>query len=187
MVFAGSRLEWAFFIDVWHRGCTQVAMARTVINIHASTGPSSSMSQRTCQGLCAAGIVITVIVSIMLVVTLRFGSVWTAVAYLAGERLLVSPGAEQLVIGRDGEMVSLIARVYNTSDKPVELAGASATCTCAVVSGLPLQIPENEARDVRIMVHLKRQTSGIRQRVVLFTDRIDRPRLEVTFVSQIQN
>lgn len=107
----------------------------------------------------------------------RYGSIDVAVASMRGESIVVraiSKTETRDARGRPKLEFSLAVR--NLSGRPVRLVGGTATCTCAAIGSLPLEIPALGERAVIVTL-----SSGIdgafpkAQRVMLFTDNSDMP------------
>jgi hypothetical protein len=83
-----------------------------------------------------------------------FGSVPGALAHFRGERVSIAPRLVDVGVGARGESLEVSVTLTNWTDKPIQLFGGTADCSCTVLDDLPLTIPANESRSVSVRVSL---------------------------------
>jgi hypothetical protein len=83
-----------------------------------------------------------------------FGSVPAAVAFFRGERVSVEPRLLDVGEGAVGEARDVSVTLTNWTDRPIQLFGGTADCSCSVLHDLPLTIPAKESRTVRVHMRL---------------------------------
>lgn len=103
------------------------------------------------------------------------------VARLRGQPVAVSPFTTDLGSRPVGEVVVFQLSVANHSGKEVRLVGGSASCSCAVLDELPLDIPAGERRDVSVRAAFKGTPGRFQHEVMLYTDHQDQVQLVARF------
>jgi hypothetical protein len=96
-----------------------------------------------------------------------FGSVPAAIAYFRGERISVEPYVVDVGEGSAGELREVFVTLTNWTNKPVQLFGGTADCSCTVLQDLPMTIPAKESRSFTVQVRLM-GTSGAFTRKAAF-------------------
>jgi hypothetical protein len=98
----------------------------------------------------------------------QYGSLGAALAHLRGDPLV--PDSYSKSVGDIREGVNVSFRLTNTTRKPIELLGANTSCTCTVVSGLPVTIPAGGAYLLGVTVNPKEDVKPADARIRIFTD-----------------
>lgn len=98
-----------------------------------------------------------VVLSVLLVVAIlgamlawasfRTGSVGAALAYLGGRTVYASP--QKLVLSGSGSGAREVT-LLNLSDRPIQVVGYNATCSCVKISGLPLKLGPRAVQSVSV-------------------------------------
>ncbi len=96
-----------------------------------------------------------------------FGSMPAALAYLRGERVSIDPRLVDVGEGPRGEARDVTVTLMNWTDRPVQLFGGTADCSCTVLHDLPVTIPAKESRSVSVQVRLS-GSPGVFTRKVAF-------------------
>ena len=92
------------------------------------------------------------------------------VARLRGQPVSVAPFVTDLGTKPVGESTVFALTVANHSDRDVRLIGGSASCSCAVLGELPLDIPAGEQREVSVRAAFKGTPGRFQHEVTLYTD-----------------
>ena len=75
------------------------------------------------------------------------------------------------------ELVSLDVALRNNLHTPVKIYGATASCACTAINGLPVRLLPGEYRTVPVQIKSRKRAETIRVPVVLFTDSKESPRV----------
>lgn len=103
---------------------------------------------------------------------LQYDPAWRVVAKLTGNEIWVDdPNVELGVVPADGKL-SKAVRVRNYSNNKVEIVGASVSCGCTSVRGLPLQLDQSEVAEIPLDIDLasRRESGKFTERVVLIVN-----------------
>jgi hypothetical protein len=135
----------------------------------------------------AFGVGATVLFSVLLLGTLYvcFGSIPAATAYFRGERITIWPLIVHLDPGKKDDVQNVTIEVYNWTASPVRLIGGSFDCACSVVEDLPVEIPAQESRAVRISVQLAANPGGFVRRADFLVDDHGLKRVNFTLTGRI--
>jgi len=123
---------------------------------------------------------------------LRFGSVGAGFAYLGGERVIISPRTASCSFRQIGGTMTvpgsaLDFQIHNATDEPVQLIGATSSCSClSVVSGIPTLIPPAGVATISAVVNKSRVPSSRNVRLAVLTDSPESPTLDVSVSIQVQ-
>jgi hypothetical protein len=113
----------------------------------------------------------TLIVSVVaLGLVLWHGSLRSALAHIRGETIVVNPGVVELGNGKAGEVRMVSLELTNYHEKPVRIVGGTSDCSCIATQDLPMDIPVNESRTIRVQVKFTGTPGVIRRRFSLFAD-----------------
>jgi hypothetical protein len=113
-----------------------------------------------------------------------FGSVPVALRYLRGERLILEPSEIRIDRPKNGGSVTVEALVSNMSDRPVNLMGANASCSCVVTSRLPAIVEPGGQFKLPITVNVT-PDKIVDETIVLFTDHPNHVRLSVRVMAAL--
>jgi len=109
---------------------------------------------------------------------IRFGSPWLAISYLKGERLIAQRSLLMLDEGRAGEEREVEFTVRNIGNSPARIVGANYTCACVLTDRLPVSIPGNDTRKLKLKARY--QASGnLFQTINYYTDCLTQPILQI--------
>ncbi len=112
------------------------------------------------------------LVALALSAHVAFGSIRAGLNWLHGRHLfLENPVGEAWISSEYAEKpVQLEFKVVNSSPKDVAIIGASSTCSCSIVNGLPLRVPAHGTAYGVLTVHLSSPGEGRSGTIDLFTD-----------------
>lgn len=99
-----------------------------------------------------------------------FGSASSAVAYLRGDRLIPDAFAKSFGTVSKSEQPSVEFLLRNFTKQPIKVLGSDSSCTCLVVSDLPLIIPPNGRAILRVSTRAKTGSRPYSERVRVLTD-----------------
>lgn len=116
---------------------------------------------------------------------ITFGSISTALAFTAGQRLVLDPSIVAFGQVDVGSEATVEVGLINLTGHPVRLLGAQSSCTCAVASGLPATVPPSGRHPIRVTVRGGTRQGDIAEAVSIFTDCKDEPRLALRVVGRI--
>jgi uncharacterized protein (DUF58 family) len=115
--------------------------------------------------------VILVLSTLIAVLALRFGSLSAAVAYMSGERLLVTPQTLELEALREDERREVRFELTNLSDRVARIQGASTSCGCILVKqAFPFDLAPGECRPLTLTVHSAGNTDELHHSLTLYSD-----------------
>jgi hypothetical protein len=89
------------------------------------------------------------------------------------------------VSGRSGTTHSLTIRLYNHSDTALTIVGGTSDCACIATDDLPLAIPGQSHRDVRVRIRLTGTTGKFSRRFRFFTGGTELQSLTVAVTGNI--
>ena len=116
---------------------------------------------------------------------LAFGSVPAALAYFRGERVSVTPRLVDVGAGVGGETRRVSVTVTNWTDRPVQLFGGTADCSCTVLHDLPVTIPPREARSVAVEMRLPGTPGQFTRKAAFLIDEGGLRRLDFRLTGEI--
>ncbi|MBI2805192.1 MAG: DUF1573 domain-containing protein [Planctomycetes bacterium] len=96
--------------------------------------------------------VFAISISLYAIAFAGYGSIPAAIAHLRGERISVQPRLADVGTGTLGDQREAEIDVTNWTEHPIRLIGGTADCSCTVLGDLPLTIPPNETRTVKVDV-----------------------------------
>jgi hypothetical protein len=114
----------------------------------------------------------------------RFGSPVAALAYLGGNRILVSPGTH-VFFGKDDEECRVTLTFQNATGKTVRIVGATATCACVAAEGVPTELPPGLSREIHAVFRISSKRSGVWQRLSFITDSPEVPYVAVRLCGRV--
>ncbi|MBY0232120.1 MAG: DUF1573 domain-containing protein [Gemmataceae bacterium] len=82
-----------------------------------------------------------------------YGSLGAALAHLRNEPVGLSPSVVDFGSSPAGERIAAEVEIRNHGSEPLRLVGATIDCSCAVLDGLPQEIPAGGS--TRLTVHLR--------------------------------
>ena len=107
-----------------------------------------------------------------------FGSVYHGWLYATGVRVVVEPTVMTIADAKVGDSTEATFLVYNLTSEPVRVLGAMSSCSCVSVNNeLPLLVPPNGRRQLRVGVEAVSMREGEVQRAVYYTDHPGAPRI----------
>jgi hypothetical protein len=101
---------------------------------------------------------------------LKFGSIEAALAFVAGDRLLISTQTQSVGDLLPGQRSTVEFRLTNLSNAPVIVVGARVSCVCVSVQELPLAVPRSETRRLAIVVRAPAKQGLISENIQLYTN-----------------
>ena len=116
----------------------------------------------------------------------RFGSVAAGIDYLAGKRILAEASERDFGVVPVGGEATARFRMSNLTGRPVVVLGGKTSCTCAMVTGLPLTIPPRGGADLTVVVR-DRPGQGaheVAENILLYTDSPDQPSVDLKVVGR---
>jgi len=131
-----------------------------------------------------AGVVVLVCGAIGLA-HVSFGSIPAAIAYFRGERVSVEGGVVDIGSGASGESREGFVTLTNWTDRPVQVFGGTANCSCTVLGDLPVTIASMTSCKISIRVQLKGTPGVFTRRVSFAIDDNGFKRVEVPVTGQI--
>jgi hypothetical protein len=82
-----------------------------------------------------------------------FGAVYIGFAVTREPRLLsVDPSPKFVCSARQGDLITAMFRVTNPRKEPIKILGASTSCSCTVVDGLPVSLPPGNFGMIRLRI-----------------------------------
>ena len=136
------------------------------------------IERKTTSWLMLTFICTNIIVALVLVFAMMwFGSLASALAYLAGERLIVDTRSKSFGTIEMGKGATLTFHVTNYSGRPITILGSESSCSCVVTSDLPKRILPGERGDLRIDFRNRSLSGWISERATFFTDNPSQTRL----------
>ncbi len=102
-----------------------------------------SVSSRRVRSEVAVSLLMTLLpvavigVILMIVATIRYGTLPNAIDAIRGETLIARPQSRFFGILRPGQKIEAEYSLTNLSSRSVRLLGSRTTCTCTVTSPLP--------------------------------------------------
>jgi hypothetical protein len=93
-------------------------------------------------------------VLIALICVFYFGSVYTALAYIRGERLFLRPRVATLENCEKNTTQTATFEMYNYTGRTINLLKSSSNCSCVFTTDLPIEIPSGESRQVSFKVEI---------------------------------
>jgi len=132
--------------------------------------------------LLTAGMVCIGLVILLVVARYRYGSIDGMLAYLAGAPLLVDSSARSFGRIPAASKTRLSFVITNPGIRPVKILGYSSSCTCAMVTGLPLTIIPSGRRTIEVRISAKSKVGDYDEVATLFLDDPDHKtmRLRIT-------
>lgn len=100
----------------------------------------------------------------------HFGSLAAAIASARGEHLLADSRARDVGVIPAGSRLAIRFTLTNLTVRPINLLGASTSCSCAIVGDLPATIGAAEAGTIQVEVTAPKECSSFSGMVTLFTD-----------------
>lgn len=92
----------------------------------------------------------------------KTGSLAASFAYLRGASIYTAP---EITIARDGS--AQLLSIYNTSSRPLRIAGYKVSCPCLSLSGLPAEILPWHRKEVSVMAE---SPSGDDVKLIIFVE-----------------
>lgn len=123
----------------------------------------------------------------------RFGSASAGFKYIAGDRVLITPSSYDFYVGGEPNPTAknhevFPFRVHNCTERPVKVLGTStATCTCAVASGVPTTIEPRESGTISLTLRPRAIGTNRAARVHLLTDSPAAPTITASIVFHHQD
>lgn len=133
---------------------------------------------RPAAGLVVASAGVAVVLVVLTTIgTIIYGSLAAAWAHLRGEPVALKPAYIDLGTARPGEIHEHTITIMNYDSQPVKVFGGTTDCSCSTTPDLPVEVPPQEFRTVRISVRLPSSASrGMFTRVAdLITDHPRQP------------
>ena len=146
-----------------------VLIALAIFRPRPFAGPTLSPQARPAVAAMAGALALILLGSIGLMAYWNVGAEGL-VARLRGQTLTVGPSLSELGTKPAGESVVFPVTVTNYSDHEVSLVGGAASCSCAVVSELPLAIPAGANREVPVRATFKGSPGRFQHEVLLYTN-----------------
>lgn len=177
-----------FSVNPWLTSAVDAILA---VGLMFCTGPAGGPEPESVTGVrravrwAAAGAVVAGCG--LLVASHEFGPVRAWVAVAASR-----PGLDytsRIDAGKfppDGRRVEVSARFRNDSDRPVRFVGKQTSCSCVTVAEVPAEVPVGEGASVRLAVKYDGRPRPISERVLLFTDNPDTPRVRITVTGEVR-
>ena len=100
-------------------------------------------------------------------------------AYLRGDALIVSPASIDLGRIPPAERQDFEISVKNIASRPIKIVGASSTCTCLAIDGLPKTIAAGQSVTLKARVVAPRDKPEFAQVLTYYTDSPESPKLAV--------
>ena len=117
---------------------------------------------------------------------LRLGSASDAVAYLRGDRILVSPQNPNVGEGQDGETKQTLIRLRNLTGRPLVITGGSTSCTCVYKERYPIRLDTGKSFEMTVSVRLSDRPGMFPQLLVLYTDDAKQPEIPLRIVGRVR-
>jgi len=131
--------------------------------------------------LTTAGLTLVILAFTGSVAAFRFGSLANALAFVRGERLLLSrPAMGPADASTDGR-ITLRYEITNLTGRPIQLVGSRSSCSCTVVGDLPATIADRETFAIPIGVTLPEPPKRASGTVTLFTGDPEYPEVKLAF------
>ena len=105
----------------------------------------------------------------------RFGTISAGLAYLSGNRVLLSTNAIALGQVTEGTKVSATLSVSNAGNHVVKVLGGHGSCSCMILTGLPFDLAPGESHSLAIEVDTKNKQGDLDLSVDLFTNDRNQP------------
>lgn len=118
--------------------------------------------------ICGGALIATIGASWL---TIQYGSLDVAAAYLRGENLVFSPRAIDVGTARPGERREYLLRLINLSEERVSVIGVQTSCRCVAPSGsLPFEIAGHASHSLPVNVIFVGKGDELVQTVTVFSD-----------------
>ncbi len=112
----------------------------------------------------------------------RFGSVSSALGFLAGDRLVPDAYSKDFGTAKAREDAWVTFNLTNYSNRTIRVVGFKSSCTCAYASDLPMTIPAAATAPLKVKIRSNSFKAFLSESIRLFTDdhRVRDPSLTVT-------
>jgi hypothetical protein len=117
--------------------------------------------------------------------TLACGGLSRGLAFVRGEPIVVQPGVAEVQEGRAGEERAVAVQVVNFGDRPTQIIGGSATCSCVATRDLPVTVDAGEAVSIRVKVTLRETPGRFEHPFLLYTDDGKQPVVTARFAGRV--
>jgi len=87
-----------------------------------------------------------------------------------GEIIVPEPPILEAGAGVSGTQRTITVRLYNYSDRLVEIVGGSSSCSCMTLSSLPVKLVSGGARDIQVQVGYTGSPGRFLREFLLYTD-----------------
>jgi hypothetical protein len=132
---------------------------------------------------------VVLLAGVLLWVWIQFGSVNIALAYLRGERLIITPSVLSLGDAELGEERQLSVTLANHTPRDVTIVGGGSSCSCLALDRFPILIPRGQERELLVKVKVSATpgstSTTFNQAVQYYTDSEFGPILLVQIVARV--
>jgi hypothetical protein len=111
-----------------------------------------------------------VVPGVLVVAVIFFGSLDSALGYLSGRSLLVTPVERFIGEVEASQQVTTAFLLRNISGEPIRILGADASCGCVAIEDLPVTVPANESQSIRISLRGSAKPGVQRETATLICD-----------------
>ena len=116
---------------------------------------------------------------------LSFGSLGSALGYLAGNRLVPDNYNKSFGTIRSKDTTEVYFRLENYSKSPVTILGSNSTYTCVVTENLPLSIPALGHHSLKVKVAPRKTVGQRSEKLKLFTNLPQQPTLVLALSGKV--
>jgi len=122
------------------------------------------------RGAIVIGLSVAMSLTVLLVLSMHFGSVNAGVAYLRGEPCIVNPTSVSLGPRTAGSVVDVPFQITNLTTKSGNVSGASSSCECVATRDLPKSLPAGRSTVVTVHLKVPQQDGSFEQSIVFYAD-----------------
>lgn len=150
--------------------------------------PTVLERRRSLRGVVVpVGLAAVALLAVMAGLRVYCGSFPAAIAYLAGDRLLVDASSKTVGDVAIGERASVAFTLCNRSAAPVTILGVKTSCTCTATGDLPMTLPPSSSRTLAVTYSPRpsAKPGQVLETMQLFTDSRAQPTMPLAIVGRV--
>lgn len=114
--------------------------------------------------------VLALVVLLVGVAYLRYGSASNAIAYLNGEYIVADRRIENLGLVEPDKEFPVTFNLTNVHSSPIKLVGANCSCSCILPPAMPMDLAGGETTPVTFNFHSPETAQDFEQLIELYFD-----------------
>jgi len=114
--------------------------------------------------------VLALVVLLVGVAYLRYGSASNAIAYLNGEYIVADRRIENLGLVEPDKEFPVTFNLTNVHSSPIKLVGANCSCSCILPPSMPMELAGGETTPVTFNYHSPDTAQAFEQLIELYFD-----------------